>query len=104
MSSRYLLRRLAQVVPAVAAIVIIAFVVIHVAPGDPVLALAGQHGDAAYYALIRAKFGLDRPLPEQLLVYAVNVVRGDLGVSYVHGRPVISVGLGRVAGDLILVS
>src|SRR5215470_16082793 len=91
MSGRYLLRRLAQVVPAVAAIVITAFVVIHVAPGDPLLALAGEHGDAAYYALIRAKFGLDRPLPEQLVVYLARVVSGDLGLSFVHGRPVAAV-------------
>jgi peptide/nickel transport system permease protein len=104
MSGRYLLRRLAQVVPAVAAILITAFVVIHVAPGDPVLALAGQHGDAAYYALIRAKFGLDRPLPEQLLVYAANVVRGDLGVSYVHARPVASVVLERLPATLLLMT
>ena len=104
MSGRYLLRRLVQVVPAVAAIVITAFVVIHVAPGDPVLALAGQHGDAAYYALIRAKFGLDRPLPEQLLVYVANVVRGDLGVSYVHGRPVVAVVLERLPATLLLMT
>jgi peptide/nickel transport system permease protein len=104
MSARYLLRRLAQVVPAVAGIVIVAFVVIHAAPGDPVLALAGQHGDAAYYAFIRAKFGLDRPLPEQLLVYAANVVRGDLGPSYVHGRPVIAVVLERLPATLLLMT
>ena len=104
MSGRYLLRRLAQVVPAVAAIVIIAFVVIHVAPGDPVLALAGQHGDATYYALMRTKFGLDRPLPEQLLVYAANVARGDLGVSYVHGRPVLSIVLERLPATLLLMT
>jgi peptide/nickel transport system permease protein len=104
MSPRYLLRRLAQVVPAVGGIVIVAFVVIHTAPGDPVLALAGQHGDAAYYAFIRAKFGLDRPLPEQFLVYAANVVRGDLGVSYVHGRPVIAVVLERLPATLLLMT
>src|SRR5215467_4468489 len=104
MSGRYLLRRLAQVIPAIAAIVIIAFVVIHLAPGDPVLALAGQHGDTAYYALIRAKFGLDRPLPEQLLLYTTNVVRGDLGVSYVHGRPVVSVVLERMPATLLLMT
>ena len=104
MSARYLLRRLAQVVPAVAGIVVVAFVVIHAAPGDPVIALAGQHGDAAYYAFIRAKFGLDRPLPEQLLVYAANVVRGDLGVSYVHGRPVAVVVLERVPATLLLMA
>ena len=104
MSAPYLLRRLAQVVPAVAGIVVVAFVVIHAAPGDPVIALAGQHGDAAYYAFIRAKFGLDRPLPEQLLVYAANVVRGDLGVSYVHGRPVAVVVLERVPATLLLMA
>jgi peptide/nickel transport system permease protein len=104
MSARYLLRRLAQVVPAVAGIVVVAFVVIHAAPGDPVLALAGQHGDAAYYAFIRAKFGLDRPLPEQLLVYATNVVRGDLGLSYVHGRPVVAVVLERLPATVLLMT
>jgi peptide/nickel transport system permease protein len=104
MSARYLLRRLAQVVPAVAAVLLVAFVVIHAAPGDPVLALAGEHGDAAYYAFIRAKFGLDRPLPEQLLVYAVNAVRGDLGTSYVHGRPAAAVVLDRLPATLLLMS
>jgi len=104
MSARYLLRRLAQVLPAVAAIVLVAFVMIHAAPGDPVIALAGQHGDAAYYAFIRAKFGLDRPLPEQLLVYMANVVRGDLGMSYVHGRPVVAVLLERLPATLLLMT
>lgn len=104
MSARYLLRRLAQVVPAVAGIVVVAFVVIHAAPGDPVVALAGQHGDAAYYEFMRAKFGLDRPLPEQLLVYAANVARGDLGRSYVHGRPVVAIVLERLPATLLLMA
>jgi len=104
MSARYLLRRLAQLVPAVAGIVLVAFVIIHVAPGDPVLALAGQHGDVAYYAFMRAKFGLNRPLPEQLVVYAANVVRGDLGTSYVHGRPVVAVVLERLPATLLLMT
>jgi peptide/nickel transport system permease protein len=101
-SARYLLRRLAQVVPAVAGIVLIAFVVIHAAPGDPVVALAGEHGDAAYYAFMRAKFGLDRPWPEQLATYAANVLRADLGVSYVHGRPVAHLIAERLPATLLL--
>jgi peptide/nickel transport system permease protein len=48
----YLLRRLLQVVPAVAGIVLLAFVVIHTAPGDPAVALGGEHGDEAYYARV----------------------------------------------------
>jgi peptide/nickel transport system permease protein len=101
-SPRYLAWRLAQMVPVVAGILLIAFVVIHAAPGDPVLALAGEHGDAAYYAFIRAKFGLDRPLPEQFLAYAGHVLRGDLGTSFVHGRPVVDVVIERLPATLLL--
>jgi len=101
-SGRYLLRRLAQVVPAAVGIVVVAFLLVHLAPGDPVLALAGEHGDAAYYAFIRAKFRLDRPLPEQLVAYLASVARGDLGVSFVHGRPVLDVIAERVPATLLL--
>jgi peptide/nickel transport system permease protein len=104
MSARYLLRRLAQVVPAVGGILIVAFVVIHAAPGDPVLALAGQSGDTAYYEFIRAKFGLDRSLPEQLLVYVGHLARGDFGLSFVHGRPVSGVVVERLPATLLLTS
>jgi peptide/nickel transport system permease protein len=89
-------------VPAVAGIVLLAFIVIHTAPGDPVLALAGEHGDAAYYAFMRQKFGLDRSLPEQLLAYASRLLHGDLGLSYVHGRPVVDVVIERLPATLLL--
>src|SRR5437763_7353815 len=104
MSARYLLRRLAQIVPAIAAILVAAFVLVHAAPGNPVVALAGQSGDAAYYDFIRAKFGLDRPLPEQLLVYVGHVLRGDFGQSYVHGRPVLAIVIERVPATLLLMA
>jgi len=44
-----------------------------------VLALAGEHGDAAYYALIRAKFGLDARFQSMLLVYGVRVLHATSG-------------------------
>jgi len=68
-----------------------------------VLALAGEHGDAVYYAFIREKFGLDRPLPEQLLVYVGRVISGDLGLSFVHGRPVAAVVAERLPATLLLI-
>lgn len=102
MSLRYLTWRLLQVVPAVAGIVVAGWLLIHLAPGDPVLALAGEHGDEAYYALMRDKFGLDRPLPEQLGAYVANVARGDLGMSYVRGRPALEVVAERVPATLLL--
>lgn len=102
MNGRYLAWRLLQVLPATAAIVVIGFLLIHLAPGDPVLALAGEHGDAAYYEFMRHRFGLDRPIPQRLATYAARVVQGDFGVSYVHGRPAVDVILERAPATLLL--
>jgi len=102
--SRYVLRRLGQAVPAMAGLLLLTFTLIHLAPGDPVIALGGEHGDAGYYAFIRARFGLDRPLPEQLAVYARNLIGGDLGTSLVHGRPASSVIGERLPPTVLLMS
>ena len=102
MPLHYLLRRLAQVLPTVAGLLLLNFAIIHLAPGDPLIALGGEHGDEAYYAFVRARFGLDRPLPEQLVTHVGNVLRGDLGTSFVHGRPVAAVIAERVPATLLL--
>lgn len=102
MTTRYVGSRLLQVPPAVAGILLVGFLLIHLAPGDPVLALAGESGNAEYYAFMTEKFGLDRPLPEQLVRYASNVLRGDLGTSYVQGRPVTTIVTERVPATLLL--
>jgi peptide/nickel transport system permease protein len=104
MSTRYVARRLAQVLPTVGGLLVVTFLVIRLAPGDPVLALAGDHGDPAHHAFIRQKFGLDRPLPEQFALYVANVLRGDLGVSYVHGRSVAAVLAERLPATVLLMS
>lgn len=91
MTRWYVLRRLLAVVPTVLGIVLVAFVLIHVAPGDPVLAIAGEHGDAAYYAFMRHRFGLDESLPRQLLTFLARVATGDFGYSYVQGRHTLAV-------------
>ncbi len=100
----YVLVRLVQVVPTVAGVVLLGFLLIHAAPGDPVLALAGESGDAEYYAFVREKFGLDRSLPEQLAAYVSAVVRGDLGTSFVHGRPAATLIAERLPATLLLTS
>ncbi len=102
MSLRYLIRRLAQLVPTVGLILIGTFLLVHLAPGDPILALAGEHGDAAYYAAMRRRFGLDLPLPRQLAIYLRNVLRGDLGTSYVHGRSALAVVVDRLPATFLL--
>jgi len=87
-----------------AGLLVLTFFLVHLAPGDPVIALGGEHGDPGYYALIRAKFGLDRPLPEQFAVYAARILGGDLGMSFVHGRPVSRVIAERLPATLLLMS
>lgn len=98
----HLRRRLLQIIPTVAGIVAVAFVLVHAAPGDPVLALAGEFGDADYYAAMRERFGLDRPLLEQFVRYFGRVLRGDFGVSYVHGRSAMAVIADRLPATLLL--
>lgn len=102
MSARFILRRLLQVVPTLIGIVLIDFALIHLAPGDPVVALAGEHGDTQYYAFMRQRFGLDQPLPTQLATYFVRVATGDFGHSYVYGRSTVSVIMERVPATLLL--
>jgi len=99
---RYVVRRLLQVLPAVASILIVTFAVVHAAPGDPVVAVAGESGNEEYYAFMREKFGLDRPVYEQFWTYTTNVLRGDLGVSFVQGQEVVDLILERVPATLLL--
>ncbi|MEO7714144.1 MAG: ABC transporter permease [Gemmatimonadaceae bacterium] len=101
-TARFVAGRLLQVVPTVLVIVIIGFLLTHLAPGDPVLALAGEHGDAAYYAFMRERFGLDQSLPRQLAIYLRQVAGGDLGFSYVYGRDTLQVILERVPATILL--
>ena len=102
MNARFIAGRLLQVVPTMLVIVIVSFILIHVAPGDPVLALAGEHGDAAYYAFMRHRYGLDQSVPRQLVAYLGQVVTGDLGFSYVYGRGTLRVIMERVPATLLL--
>jgi peptide/nickel transport system permease protein len=99
---RYVVRRLLQVVPAVASVLVVTFAIVHIAPGDPVVAVASDSGDQAYYDFMRAKFGLDKPVPQQFVIYAGDVLRGDLGVSFVQGQKVSDLIAERLPATLLL--
>ena len=102
MSLRYLALRLVQLAATVALIIVAAFLLIQLVPGDPVFALAGEHGDPAYYAFMRERFGLDQSVPMQFLTYARRVLTGDFGVSFVQGQPAASLIAERVPATLLL--
>ncbi len=102
MTRRYVLERLVQLIPTVAGILLVSFILIQAAPGDPILALAGEHGDEAYYAAMREHFALDEPIATRLLTYVERLARGDLGMSRSQGRPVSVVVWERVPATLLL--
>jgi peptide/nickel transport system permease protein len=84
----WLLRRLAAALAIVFAVVTLAFFVIHLAPGTPFVPSGDRPLDPAVEAGLRARFGLDRPLPTQYVSYLGAVARGDLGESFSQQRPV----------------
>ncbi len=99
---RYTAARLLQSIPLIFGAAVLTWLLIHVAPGDPIVALAGEDGDAEYYAMMRRRFGLDRPLIEQLLIYLGRLVQGDLGYSYRQNRPALQAILEQVPATLLL--
>lgn len=89
MMSHYLLRRVLSAIPLLLGVVGLVFVMVRVAiPGDPAAILAGDRATPEALAALRSGLGLDRPLWEQLLIFAVGALRGDLGRSTMFNQPV----------------
>ena len=68
---------------------IVVFLLLYVAPGDPVQDMVGERADAQTIARLRKDLHLDEPLPKQFVLYVSGVLRGDLGKSYITQRPII---------------
>jgi len=81
----YILKRVAQAIPLLLGVVIVNFVLIQLAPGDPVTLLVGDYpAPEEYVKQVRAEYGLDRPVPERLVLYLGQLARGNLGYSYAN--------------------
>lgn len=89
---RYLLRRILLAIPTLAGIVVVVFLLLHLAPGSPASAAgsleSGRRSSAAAREEMRRLYGLDRPIPEQFAKWVGRVARFDLGESFVDRRPV----------------
>ena len=68
---------------------IVVFLLLYVAPGDPVQDMVGERADAETIARLRKELHLDEPILKQFTLYAGGVIRGDLGRSYITQRPII---------------
>ena len=98
----YVLRRVLAVIPVMLVVATVAFVLIHLAPGDPASVIAGPYADADDVAKLRHQLGLDEPLPVQLVRWYGRLLRGDLGNSIFLRRPVTEAILDRLEPTLLL--
>jgi peptide/nickel transport system permease protein len=88
---RYVLQRLVVAVPTLLGVLVVTFGLLYVMPGDPVQLLVSSfqiESSREQVDAIRARFGLNDPIPVQFLRYLANVVQGDLGNSILKSRPV----------------
>ena len=87
---RFIFTRLTLIIPTFIGITLLAFLLVHSVPGDPIEVMAGERGvSAARHAQLLHDYGFDRPLYIQYLVYIEHVVSGDLGLSLITHSPVI---------------
>jgi ABC-type dipeptide/oligopeptide/nickel transport system permease component len=84
----FVARRLLLAIPTLFGVLVIVFVLLYIAPGDPVMEMVGERADAETIARLRAELRLDDPIPVQFAHYAGGVLTGDLGTSYITGRPI----------------
>lgn len=84
----YILKRLAMTLPVAFGVSIVCFMLVHIAPGDPLTSVLPPDASAQLQAEMRALYGFDRPLPVQYGLWVLKTLQGDLGVSIATGRPV----------------
>jgi peptide/nickel transport system permease protein len=90
MLRRYIIRRVLLLPPMLVGITLLSFVLSHAVPADPISANLGEQAAAnpEVVAAFRQRWGLDRPLPQQYVLYLAHLVRGDMGVSISTHQPV----------------
>ena len=98
----YLVRRLALAVFVVWGVVTMVFVVMRLVPGDPANAFLGTDATQAEVEQLRSKLGLDRPIPEQYMIFLRQAAEGDLGKSAYSGQPALELILERLPASIRL--
>src|SRR2546430_14889126 len=86
----YVARRFVYVIPIVISVALVCFLLVHITPGDPLVAILPADASQELAAQLRIAYGFDRPLPIQFGLWLWKAVNGDLGHSIATGRPVLS--------------
>lgn len=98
----YVLRRILATIPVLAIVALVVFSILHIAPGDPAGVIAGDQATEEQIQAIRAKLRLDLPFHEQFMLWLMNAVQGDLGISIFSNRPVMALFLQRIEPTVAL--
>ena len=98
----YIARRIVYVIPIVISVALVCFLLVHITPGDPLVAVLPADASQELAAQLRIAYGFDRPLPVQFGIWMWKAVHGDLGNSIATGRPVLSEVLRAVSNTVTL--
>jgi peptide/nickel transport system permease protein len=99
----FLLKRPLQLIPVLIGISLITFVLLQLAPGDPVRLMLGPKASQEAIDFVRARYGLDQPMLVQYFYYVLNAVQGDFGQSIAYRQPVGPVILSRIQPTVFLI-
>ncbi|WP_251860185.1 ABC transporter permease [Clostridium sp. Marseille-Q2269] len=105
MTLRYIFKRLGQGILIIFFLSIISFLIINAAPGDPAVAIYGGKADRlnnVERSRIIKNYGLDRPLIERYIKWTGEMIKGDMGISYIEGRPVSEILKEKVPNTMVL--
>jgi peptide/nickel transport system permease protein len=100
---KYIAGRLLYTLPVAVGVSIVCFMLVHIAPGDPLTSILPPDASAQLQQEMRAIYGFDRPLPVQYGMWLLKTLQGDLGTSIATGRPVASE-LGRALGNTLMLA
>ncbi len=85
----YIVKRILYLIPALIVLTILVFSILHLTPGDPALAILGEHASKESIDKVRKDLGLDKPLYVQYLIFLKRILRGDFGKSIKSDRSVL---------------
>ena len=98
----YILSRILYVVPISLGVAMLAFGLVHIAPGDPLDAVVGADAPASVVEKLKADYGFDQPIPVQYARWLGRALTGDLGRSVVNNQPVTDALATAVPNTLML--
>ena len=98
----YVIRKLMLMIPILLGIVVVSFIIVHIAPGDPTTVMVSPKIKPADLARIKSNLGLEEPLSVQFVKWFRNVLQFDLGVSFISGRKVSDVVKEKIPNTLLL--